>query len=629
MALAAGMALCTVICGGESAVYGANSSGQSAAASMMAALGVISADSSGNYNLEQNVTRKQFAKMLVEVSPYSEQVMTGVYSAPFKDVAASDWSAPYIRVAVSNGIFSGYSDGTFRPDDSVTLAQAVNSVLLLLGYEQSDFRGAFPYAQMNLYQSTGLSAGIGSTASGSAITRGEAVQLLYNLMKTNVKDGTKKYAETLGYSVNGSGEVDYASVVSDNMYGPYTVESAAAWAGDLGVDKNNVTVYKNGSIISVDEVAVYDVLYYTANKDTIYAYSNKVTGIYEKAEPSQNNPTSVTISGKKYEIESTAAFAALSSGGTVKVGDAVTLLLGKNGGIADAVRSGTVEEEVVVYVTETGEKTYEDGNGYRYTSDYIKGVTAAGNEAEYPVRSSYVSEGDAVSVRFNGSGVTVSDAPKSSVSGVVNASQMTIGTTPVAEYAAILDCYNGSYTVTGMNRLDGLRLSDENVLYCAVENGRVTQLILDNVTGDALDYGLVLSASSNSSGMNLSGSYTYDLDGVTKYLTTQNSSLSVSRGPAAIYVSNGSTVLRNLSQVSGTARDMTSGYVTIGGKKCVYSPEVKIYIRSDSTGDYRLGSVADAVSVFNDKSDSRTIRFYEDFDKTADSGSRIRVITIG
>lgn len=55
--------------------------------------------------------------------------------------------------------------------------------------------------------------------------------------------------------------------------------------------------------------------------------------------------------------------------------------------------------------------------------------------------------------------------------------------------------------MTGMNRLNGLSLSSGNVLYCAVENGQVTQMILDNVTGDAMDYVLVLSATSNGSGI--------------------------------------------------------------------------------------------------------------------------------
>jgi hypothetical protein len=98
--------------------------------------------------------------MLVMASSYKDLVQTTSYSSPYKDVPAKNWAAPYIRLAVSNGLMSGYSDGTFRPNNTVTLEQAVNSVLLLLGYTQSDFTGAFPYAQMNVYVNNGLSQNI-------------------------------------------------------------------------------------------------------------------------------------------------------------------------------------------------------------------------------------------------------------------------------------------------------------------------------------------------------------------------------------------------------------------------------------------------------------------------------------
>ena len=63
----------------------------------------------------------------------------------------------------------------------------------------------------------------------------------------------------------------------------------------------------------------------------VLAYTDKVTGVYEKASPTKDSPTSVTISGKEYSVESVDAFNALSSSGTFKYGDTVTLLLGRNG----------------------------------------------------------------------------------------------------------------------------------------------------------------------------------------------------------------------------------------------------------------------------------------------------------
>lgn len=585
---------------------------------LMASMGVISADSSGNYNLSGNVTRGEFAKMIVKASSYKDLVAAGVYSSPFKDVPASSEYAPYIRLAVSNGLLSGYSDGTFRPDSTMTLEQAVNGVLKLLGYAQSDFQGAFPYAQMNTYASIGLSKNItGST--GTTLSRSAAVNLLYNLMSTNVKDGSQKYAETLGYTVNNSGEVNYADIVSDNMNGPYTV-TTTGWMSALGVT-STATVYRNGSLASTSDVALYDVLYYSGDKTMVWAYTDKVTGVYEKANPSQNAVTKVTVSGKEYELESTAAFAALSSTGTLKIGEAVTLLMGKDGGVADAVSASKVNESTIIYVTETGTKSYEDSNGKTYTSTYIKGVTPTGLEAEYAVSVTWVEEGDTVSVSFTGTNMSVSGLSSSGLTGTVNSSQLTIGSSSVSSSVSILDVYEGAYAVTSLSRINGLTLSSGDVLYYKKENGQITQLVLNNVTGDALEYGVVISAKSNSSGLTVSGSYSYDIDGVTRTLSTQNSALGVSAGPAAFYgAGNTISTIRNLSSITAKVTEATASTVTAGGSTYAVSPNVKVYEKDGS--DYKLTTLSAALSA------GSKATYYYDFDRSAATGAQIRVIVI-
>ncbi|MDO4553160.1 MAG: S-layer homology domain-containing protein [Bacillota bacterium] len=620
--LAAVLTVALLFTGSAAGSFAADSSTDSAV-SMLAAMGVISADSSGSYDLNSNVTRAAWAKMLVMASPYKDQVAAGAYSAPFKDVAATHWAAAYIKVAVSNGLMSGYSDGSFRPDSTVTLAQAVNSVLLLLGYTQSDFQGAFPYAQMNIYNSIGLSQNIAVSTHSSSITRGDAADLLYNALGTNVKDGSQKYAATLGYSVNSSGQVDYAGIISSNMYGPYTVSSASDWASLLGVDTASVTVYKNGSQVTAADISAYDILYYSADKSTVWAYNSRATGIYESASPSQDAATSVTVSGTVYELESTAAFTALSSGGTLKIGDAVTLLLGKDGGVADAVAAADIDDVTVLYVTQSGSKSYEDANGNAYTSRYIAGVTADGRELEYPVTVTWISEGDTVKLSFSSGSMRVSRAGSSSVYGEVDADDMTIGSKTVADSVKIIDTYAGSYVQTGMSRLDGLTLSSDSVLYCDMENGKITRLFLNNVTGDAMDYGVVLSAVSNSSSSGSSGSYSYDLDGTTHNLNFSDKALSnVSKGPAAIYTSGGETRLKNLPSLSKIT-DVTSSYVVAGGNRYYYAAEVKVYEKTSSS--YRLSTVADAVAAAEE---GGSLSFYYDFDKTAAKGARVRVIII-
>ena len=65
---------------------------------------------------------------------------------------------------------------------------------------------------------------------------------------------------------------------------------------------------------------------------TVWAYSKKVTGIYESASPNKDLPTSVVVSGVTYKLEGVDAYNKLSSSGSFNYGDTVTLLLGRNGG---------------------------------------------------------------------------------------------------------------------------------------------------------------------------------------------------------------------------------------------------------------------------------------------------------
>ena len=48
-------------------------------------------------------------------------------------MAGSDPLAPAIRIAVSQGWMSGYTDGSFRPSNPVTLEEACAAALKLLG----------------------------------------------------------------------------------------------------------------------------------------------------------------------------------------------------------------------------------------------------------------------------------------------------------------------------------------------------------------------------------------------------------------------------------------------------------------------------------------------------------------
>ncbi len=82
-------------------------------------LGILTGDENGNLNLSGYVTRAQFAKMMIAASVYRDAISETASLSPFKDVKSTHWAASYIQTAVSAGWLTGYSDGTYRPDNNV------------------------------------------------------------------------------------------------------------------------------------------------------------------------------------------------------------------------------------------------------------------------------------------------------------------------------------------------------------------------------------------------------------------------------------------------------------------------------------------------------------------------------
>ncbi|MFC5532030.1 S-layer homology domain-containing protein [Cohnella yongneupensis] len=58
----------------------------------------------------------------------------------FKDVPATHWAYDYINEAVAKGIVNGYSNGTFKPNDPVTVAEFLKMIFLSMSEKDPDGR---------------------------------------------------------------------------------------------------------------------------------------------------------------------------------------------------------------------------------------------------------------------------------------------------------------------------------------------------------------------------------------------------------------------------------------------------------------------------------------------------------
>ena len=174
--------------------------------------------------LGANITRGAFAKMLVSFSTYRESVgAQGTVGTLYRDVPGTSQWAPYIRIAVQQGWMNGYTDGSFRPDNTVPLEEACAAVLKLRRYTTTDLTGSFPQAQLNKAQQIGLRDQLTCTQ-GQAMTYEQCTLLLYNALRANTASGSA-YGSSLGFTVS-NGQVDTSSVLLKSRKGPFVAEEA-------------------------------------------------------------------------------------------------------------------------------------------------------------------------------------------------------------------------------------------------------------------------------------------------------------------------------------------------------------------------------------------------------------------
>ncbi|MBU3819860.1 MAG: S-layer homology domain-containing protein [Candidatus Faecalibacterium intestinavium] len=452
-------------------------------------LGILSAEMSEN--LDAAVTRAEFAEMMVAASVYKDSL--GEQSAVgtlFSDVTSETVGAQYIRVAVQQGWMSGYTDGTFRPNDPVTLEMACTSALKMLGYKTTDLSGPFPTAQLSKASELGLRDQI-TSVQGAAITRAEAAVLMYNTLTASTSSG-QTYGSSLGLTVS-DGEVDASSALRRNLDGPHIAAEGET------LPFTPAAIYRNGQISSSSELNRNDVYYYSESLNAVWIFTNRAAGRITAVSPSASAPTSVTIAGQSYRIGSSSVayrISALSGGG---VGQVVTLLLGMDSEVVGIVTDEEVDQTYYGVVESSNRSlTVQDGADILQVVNILctDGATRSfriNKNLNYP-------EGWLISVHATGEGETVQPVSGKSVSGFFDSNSLTLGEYKLADDVEILDTgTEGGGVVVRPERINGVTLSSGDVRYYALnEQGEISHLILDDVTGDIWTYGCLTAVSNRS-----------------------------------------------------------------------------------------------------------------------------------
>ena len=430
------------------------------------------------------VTRGAFAKMLVSFSTYRESVGSqGTVGTLYRDVPGSSEWAPYIRIAVQQGWMNGYTDGSFRPDNIVTLEEACAAVLKMLSYKTTDLTGSFPQAQLNKAQQIGLRDQLTCTQ-GQAMTYEQCTLLLYNALRANTASGSA-YGSALGFTVS-NGQVDTSSVLLKSRKGPFVAEEGTQ------LPFTPLSVYRNDKASASAELNKYDVYYYSESLQTVWIYTRRAAGRITAVSPSASAPTALTVAGSTYTLGSSAVASKISSLNGGGVGEVVTLLLGMDNEVADVI-TGEEADSVFYGVVQTATRSLVEDNGadvlQKISVMCTDGITRTVNidkSLNYPT-------GWLVEISVTPEGEQVTAIESKSVSGTINDTATALGDYALADDVQILDTTSeGLAGTVRPSRIAGTKLNALTVRYYTLnEQGQIDRLILNDVTGDLWKYGVL------------------------------------------------------------------------------------------------------------------------------------------
>lgn len=298
-------------------------------AELLSELSIMQGDPDGNMRYYDLVSRAECAKIAVSASSFRDAVAPGSKTSPFKDVSYKHWAAPYVSVAVRNGLCKGYLDATFRPSNTVLYEEAATMFLQVLGYTSADFGSSWPNGPIGIAKNIGLLDNIDKKA-GDTLTRRDIATMVYNTLISKQKGSQGVYLSTFNRSI-----VDDVVLISTIDEDPSIADGkvfTSSGTYNVADSLNRENIGKRGSMVlrNGDTVVAFIPEGVDAGADKHMVYSVLGNGIvtYKDGKFNQLDINSDTVFYK--DSNKTSATSALSS---LEMGDVLRVNYKSNGEI--------------------------------------------------------------------------------------------------------------------------------------------------------------------------------------------------------------------------------------------------------------------------------------------------------
>lgn len=141
--------------------------------------GIITGYPDGTFKPDRSVSRAEFAAMITKYLGVSESILYSYKSSNFKDISGYGWALPYLAHCQKKGIILGDGKGNVMPGRTISYAEALAMVIRALDIE-NELDQSMKWPSNYIKLANSRSLTKGVDAGTKEVTRGVAAQLLFN-----------------------------------------------------------------------------------------------------------------------------------------------------------------------------------------------------------------------------------------------------------------------------------------------------------------------------------------------------------------------------------------------------------------------------------------------------------------
>lgn len=150
-------------------------------------LEIISGYPDGTFRPENTITRAEMARLIIAALELDDDAIS-LYSSMLTDVG-EHWAKGYVGYAAKLDIVSGYPDKSFKPQNPVSYDEAITMIVRALGYTSEDVGTKWPVNYVTKGVELGILDGIDGGSKGAS--RGDIAIMLHRAMDLTI-DGNKE-----------------------------------------------------------------------------------------------------------------------------------------------------------------------------------------------------------------------------------------------------------------------------------------------------------------------------------------------------------------------------------------------------------------------------------------------------